>query len=176
MDGVEDNSTDLTFGDQGTLGSISIGGHASLDLNFAGTIDEVAIRNRTLGPEEISDLYRLRNGTYFWKVNVTDTSSNRNNNESETREFVIGLEAPADSCTYGGSGDFVPLCSDNCVITSDIDLDGNDLIIQGKIGVFVVRAAINNIDRLIKGFNSTATGLDDQCYIDVVSADGGVLR
>jgi hypothetical protein len=38
-----------------------------------GTIDEVAIYNRSLSAEEILNQYRLGEGKYYWKVNATDS-------------------------------------------------------------------------------------------------------
>ncbi len=68
--------------------SIDIGKYKTTSTDgFNGTIDEVAIWNRTLNGSEILDLYRLKVGKYYWKVNVTDSAGN--NNESETREFYI---------------------------------------------------------------------------------------
>ncbi|MBI2452076.1 hypothetical protein HYV50_03280 [Candidatus Pacearchaeota archaeon] len=62
------------------------------DSYFNGTIDEVAVWNRSLTATEIKNLYRLNVGKYFWKVNVTDFAGN--NNESETRELTVNNTAP----------------------------------------------------------------------------------
>ncbi|MBI2451570.1 right-handed parallel beta-helix repeat-containing protein [Candidatus Pacearchaeota archaeon] len=53
---------------------------------FNGTIDEVAVWNRALSADEIVNLYRLKAGKYYWKVNVSDGLLS---NESETREFIV---------------------------------------------------------------------------------------
>lgn len=55
---------------------------------FNGTLDELAIYNRTLSATEILDIYRLNVNRYYWKVNITDQGAG-NTNESETREFNI---------------------------------------------------------------------------------------
>lgn len=62
-------------------------GRSSL-LNTAwnGLIDETNIYNRTLSPDEILDLYRLRNDTYYWYVNASDGTDKI---QSETRKFYI---------------------------------------------------------------------------------------
>ncbi|MEK6800714.1 MAG: LamG-like jellyroll fold domain-containing protein [Nanoarchaeota archaeon] len=57
---------------------------------FNGTIDEVAVWNRSLSKYEIKDLYRLKAGKYYWKVNLTDSYGNKN--YSETREFTVNRE------------------------------------------------------------------------------------
>lgn len=39
---------------------------------------------------------------------------------------------PADSCTYSGSGDHTYTGSDNCVITSSVNFQGNDVLCTGS--------------------------------------------
>ena len=51
-------------------------------------IDDLAIYNRSLNWTEVRDIYRLRNETYYWRVNATDTSSGKN--LSETFAFTRG--------------------------------------------------------------------------------------
>jgi hypothetical protein len=60
---------------------LSVGGtfqQTSLPFNqssfFNGTIDELAIWNRSLSSEEILNQYRLVEDTYYWKVNATNSS------------------------------------------------------------------------------------------------------
>jgi hypothetical protein len=48
-----------------------------------------------------------------------------------------GGEPPADTCTYGGSGDWEIDCSDNCIINSTIDLGDNNIIATGTGKVIV---------------------------------------
>jgi len=80
-----------------TIGSFTNG----LSSNFDGSIDEVAIWNRTLSSTEIKNIYRLKAGKYFWKVNVTDSAGN--NNESETREFRV-TDDPSKFIIQNASG------------------------------------------------------------------------
>jgi len=54
-----------------------------------GTIDEVAIYNRTLSAEEILDHYRLGGGKYYWKANATDGVLS---NESDVWAFSVFSE------------------------------------------------------------------------------------
>ncbi|MBI4010506.1 MAG: LamG domain-containing protein, partial [Candidatus Aenigmarchaeota archaeon] len=56
---------------------------------FNGTIDEVAIYNRTLSAKEIKNLYNLNNRRYYWKANATDLAGNINN--TAIQEFNITL-------------------------------------------------------------------------------------
>lgn len=68
-----------------------IGWHRPWLIYFNGTIDEVAVHNRTLSASEILDHYRLKTGTYYWKANATDYNVS---SESATREFRVDTTAP----------------------------------------------------------------------------------
>lgn len=58
-------------------------------------------------------------------------------------DLVLGEPTTNDSCTYT-SGDWDVDCSDNCVITSNVNIGGNNLILDG-VGSFFVQADIINI-------------------------------
>jgi len=62
------------------------------DNTFNGTLDEVAIYNRSLSQEEIQNHYALGSGKYYWKVVVNDSSTT---NESDTQYFVISSSSPS---------------------------------------------------------------------------------
>lgn len=70
--------------------------------------------------------------TIRWQVFANDSS----NQFSATDIFQFDTTIITDTCTYV-SGDWVVECSDNCVITSDFDIEGNDIIITGS-GLFIV--------------------------------------
>ena len=61
--------------------------HVGLGITFNGLIDEFAVINRELSASEVNDTYRLKSGTHYWKVNVTDTAGN--SNESLTYQFIL---------------------------------------------------------------------------------------
>ena len=66
-----------------------------------GTIDEVAIWNRSLSADEILNLYQLKSSKYYWKVNVTDSS--KQTSESQTREFTIDTTNPRINSSINNS-------------------------------------------------------------------------
>ena len=69
---------------------MSIGSLFSTLTQFNGTIDEVAFYNRTLSPSEVSDMYELKRGQYYWYANVTDNATNLDHHDiSEIRTFFI---------------------------------------------------------------------------------------
>jgi len=51
------------------------------------------------------------------------------------------------SCTYGGSGDWNVECSDNCVISSNVNLGENNLIFSGS-GTFSLNADLTNWNQI----------------------------
>lgn len=55
--------------------------------HFNGTMDELAIYNRSLSAQEIRSHYNLADDTYYWKVNATDATGL--SNESENWQFTI---------------------------------------------------------------------------------------
>ncbi len=69
--------------------------------HFNGSIDEVAVWNRTLTNDEILNNYRLKNGTYYFKVNTTDSILN---NETDVGQVIIG-SAGVSSIPPGGAGE-----------------------------------------------------------------------
>jgi len=87
-----------------------------------------------------------------WQVNVTvpsgtgyedlflnATYDGKTRNDTQTNAINYGS---TDSCTYT-SGNWVVNCSDNCDITSDVDIGSNTLILDG-IGYFYVNANITS--------------------------------
>ena len=94
-----------------------------------------------------------------WNVNVTvpvfsDGLKDLFLNATHTSVTVSDTETNAcnygstDSCTYT-SGDFDVLCIDNCTITDNINLGGNNLTITAGPGNFDVRADIINFDKIV---------------------------
>ncbi|MBI2672118.1 PGF-pre-PGF domain-containing protein, partial [Candidatus Woesearchaeota archaeon] len=93
---------------------------------FNGTIDEVAIWNRSLSDLEVANLYNLTYGKYYWKANATDLAGNVNN--TGIFEFTLSAgatnTAPTDPNTT--IRPIIPLrnSSLNCSFTF-IDTDNN---------------------------------------------------
>ncbi|KAF5438181.1 copper-binding protein, partial [Candidatus Methanophagaceae archaeon] len=65
-----------------------------------GAIDEAAIYNVTLSPEEVLNHYRLGEGKYYWKVNASDGVLS---NESDVRQFTVGVPGEAIYTEFSGS-------------------------------------------------------------------------
>jgi hypothetical protein len=88
---------------------------------FNGTIDEVAIWNRTLSADEILNHYRLDEGKYYWKVNATDNLDR--GNESLVWEFTVDTTSPAISLNYPGSGAVLgsSVINFNWTVTDNLD-------------------------------------------------------
>ncbi len=96
INGVVDKSQNLTAKNTliDTSASLTIGG-ANANSYFPGLVDDVAIYNRTLNSTEILDVYRLKEGTYYLRANVTDPAGGANStNSSPIYTFYIDATGP----------------------------------------------------------------------------------
>jgi hypothetical protein len=108
------------------------------DYDFDGLVDELSMWvGKCLSPDEVAELWNDGDGFPY--------------------PFT-----PPDTCTYS-SGNWDVTCSDNCSITSDVDLGGNNLTLSNNLGTFNVEANITNFDKLFKY---------DLCQINVYSTGG----
>lgn len=123
VNGAIDNTLDFTGVTPGTvspIGDFKIGDWTTVTSEFDGKMDETYIY-----PYELTAIQV--------KILATQTESN----------FIEGNEqnqTPVDTCTYT-SGDWQVDCSDNCVITSNVNLGANDLIFSNS-GNFFMNANI----------------------------------
>ena len=152
IDGVNQTDSDTISGIYGIDQDLEIGSFSSGD--FDGQIDEVKIWNRSLSDSEILAIYNNESilhsdavdfygvgATVKANVTINDLIDNRGN--LETEEVTIqSVTPPEDTCTYT-SGDWNVDCSDNCVISEVVNLDGNDISIVGT-GTFTLNADIKN--------------------------------
>jgi hypothetical protein len=115
-----DADTALPFG---------VGVHYIRTSFWDGLIDDFAMWNRSLSDAEILSLYQLGEGTYYWKVNATDSTGA--NNASETRLFHTGYAPPAPvagNCTPATvNTDWYMNMSLCCNFTTGDYADGIDL-------------------------------------------------
>jgi hypothetical protein len=119
------------------FGGKSIG--SSYDI-YQGLANEIRITNETLTDWFLKTTFYNQNSTSeFYSFGDIETSSNE-----------------TDSCTYSGSGDWIINCSDNCVISSNVNMGNNNIIISGE-GSFILNANITNWNELwISGISSNA--------------------
>ncbi len=127
-----------------SIGSYVVAG-TRLDY-FNGTIDEVAIWNRSLSAAEVQALYELGNGRYYWKGNVSDGTSSA---ESDTWWFELNI-----SDTTPPAISFVKPTPPNATITTNTSV--------------IVNVSINesNLDEFIWNWNGTNyTVMDDSLVL-----------
>lgn len=125
-----------------------IGSGSTTFLEFIGNIDESRFYDYEVSATQAMKIY-------------TETAPN----------FIEGNETvqpAADSCTYSGSGNWEIDCSDNCTITSDIDVGENNITITGY-GTFTTSSNITGWDLLhIEGVDTShmciARCLDGGCF------------
>ena len=130
-------------------GNTWIGKQQGLWGNFKGTIDEVAIWNRSLSATEILDLYQLKSSKYYWKVNVTDSS--KKTSESETWEFTIDATKPRINSSINNSA---PKRWEVVNISANV---------SDEYALNFCQFIINQSDGDKEYFNQTLTGTDAQC-------------
>ena len=98
-----------------------------------------------------------------WCVYANDTSNNWNSS-CDNPFWYETTSAEEDTCTYV-SGNWNVDCSDNCLITSNVDLGGNNLIFTNT-GKFTLQSNVNitNIGN-IQLSNGCEIILNDKSYI-----------
>lgn len=167
------NQTNSTIAGESTLFSLywnddtalETNGEYIFSTNNTGTWTNDSAINFTSTPEW-ANVTKVLNNTvgnvigYRWYA--TDNAGNLN--ASEVFSLVT---TGGDTCTYT-SGNWDILCSDNCAISSPVDLGGNDITITGT-GTFTTTADISNWGKIrIEG--------TDQSNICRVKCDGGCFR
>jgi len=75
-------------------------------------------------------------------VNATYSGSTKDDTESNAIDYGGG-----DSCTYT-SGDWQVDCSDNCVISDEVNLGGNNILLHGA-GKFDIRNTVRNYNQIM---------------------------
>ena len=165
---VKVDSTILTSSEILTIGNTIVGGSA-----WQGSIDELAIWNRTLSSSEIMDLYRLRNDTYYWYVKADDGTLS---STSSTRQFYIGEPFLQSQELYPSS----PIDTDNlelnatCVdaeqptLTAYYIVYRNSTINQSESAISVS----NNTQTILRTITHGNTTPAEQWYAEVWCYDG----
>ncbi len=65
------------------------------------------------------------------------------------------VELESDSCTYSGSGNHTYQASDDCIINSQVDMMGNNILVNGSGTLTLNAAIINWTDINLIGINTT---------------------
>ncbi|KKL79848.1 hypothetical protein LCGC14_2010720, partial [marine sediment metagenome] len=147
---------------------------------FNGTIDEVMIFNRPLTDSQIKDIFEgtIGNWTSYTFKNISNPYKPPANSVNGTfaqlnfsfetittkRPSLINYSVgysnisavvapPADTCTCDTSGNWYIDCSDNCVVSSECNMDGSDLHATGS-GTLTITSTINNVNNVFINTNS----------------------
>ncbi|HDZ60309.1 MAG TPA: hypothetical protein ENH46_01245, partial [Candidatus Pacearchaeota archaeon] len=148
-------NTDSGVGNDKEIGRIP---HAGGVQFFDGAIDDVAIYNRALNATEILDHYRLKNGKYFWKGNVSDGTYT---NQSDVWEFNI-TGTPSWAVLLSPNLSFGAWWNVTTLPVIDLDAIGNNDS-NGKTTYWVNISATNTlVDVYLKASGNliTAGGID----------------
>lgn len=162
-------------------GYATIGADYQGNQYFDGQISDLKVYNHSLSEEQI--VYNYNQGLsgkhidkivsqetevgQNWTANVTTTDLFDYGGSSLSNSLLIIAEAGADTCTYT-SGNWEVDCSDNCVISSPVDVGGNNISIIGT-GTFITQSAITNFEELL------IRGTDSSNICEVI-CDGGCFE
>jgi hypothetical protein len=87
INGINKGDSPLNFDVLTNDFDLKIGSFPEFDQNFTGLIDELVIYNKTLNSSEVTEIYQLKEGTWYWKFSGEDSDGI---NISSTRSFLIG--------------------------------------------------------------------------------------
>ena len=105
---------------------------------------------------------------YYWRARVIDSSGSNVWSDWVVGNFSIDTGGGGDTCTYSSGSGWAVLCSDDCSISGEVDLNGNDLNITGT-GTFTMTADVIDFgDIYIAGTDSS-----NKC---IVTCNGGCFR
>lgn len=151
---------------------------------FNGSIDEIRMWNITLTAQQVQQQY-FQNlnkfNTTHWNLyinqslNTTDAltvgsytyqafTDNVLDQHNRTEQRTITVNA-LDTCTYS-SGAWAVDCSDDCIITSNVDVSSNNISIIGT-GTFTTQVNITGFDELL------IQGTDSSNICEVTCEHGG---
>ncbi|MBT4258265.1 hypothetical protein HOD88_03740 [archaeon] len=134
-----------------------------VDLNE--TFFQLIQTNNSLNLSYVWNSSLVSDGEYFIRVEACDVVGQCSSGFSEN----ITIQNVVDTCMYSGSGNWVVNCSDDCMIDSNVDLEGNNISITGY-GSFSTTANITNFTELyIQGINSV-----NRC--EVYCSGGGCFK
>jgi len=152
----------------------SIGkGFSTNDYDLNGTIDEVAIWNRSLSATEIWEMYSLSAGRYYWKGNVTDGTDS---SESDVWWFELNNSIPVvESVVISPTS---PTTTDDLICNINItDADGDNLTVNvtwylnSAENITNTSIAYQEGTALLQTFPSNYTSSGDTVICSVIAND-----
>jgi hypothetical protein len=118
---------------------------------FNGSIDDLRIYNRPLSDEQILAIYNNRTDRIVsqelavgnnWSACATPNNGTADGNATCSNSVIIS-NAAGGTCTYSGSGNWLVQGTDNCIITTIIDLSLKNLTCNGT-GTIKMRTNVTN--------------------------------
>ena len=160
INGVLENSSLVNGNVTWNSNNVWIGKENGAPLYLNGSFDDIMIFNRSLNADEIAALYAnqtnrdiyteysVGTGTHNYTSWAQDSAGNVNSTTNTT-------EVTGDTCTYT-SGNWAIDCADNCIITSNVNLGGNNITMLGS-GVITLNANITNFIKALIGVGCRVT-------------------
>jgi hypothetical protein len=138
------------------IDKIEIITNARNDAGYGVVLTNNSVVNNTIWTAEYT--YETP-GTFYWYAKCYDTSSNFVNTGNDP--FII---EESDTCSCPASGKWDIDCADNCVISSDCNMDGSKLNISGT-GKVTINASITGYG----AFDVEGTDGSNKCYVFIES-------
>jgi len=126
-------------------------------LNSDETFNKTIIENNSLNLSYSWNSLEVANGSYIIRVEACDVNGFCSFGISE----IFTINNAPDTCTYT-SGNWIVNCADNCSISSNVNLLGNDIFITGY-GSFSTTANITNFESLYVAGTSSVNRCEVYC-------------
>ncbi len=155
--------------------------------DFPGTIDDVAVFNRSLSAEEIMNIAKLKSGTYYWYLNMTDNSTSALNGGSPVRTFIVNrypnitnfslTPSPANT-TNQLACTFKILDDETSAMTADINFYNGTRLAETYVGgsfnngTVYTQAATSGLQAKGESWSCGVTNIADSIYLTHGSWDG----
>lgn len=156
INGDDKGSLQLNYLPVANSNALKLGSFPGYNQNFTGLLDELIIYNKTLTDTEITNIYQLKNGDWYWQVEVNDTASNLN--VSLVRTFEIG------SVWY--------------ISPTDLGSVGAALDVNVSVGILIINNthASRNVTINISEDYSGVVTFNETLPINLTAASGNVTR
>jgi len=172
---LEDNSTNtftISNSQKTIIGGVDDAYSGSIDFFFNGTIDEVAIYNRSLSATEILSHYQLKAGRYYWYANLSDGYLM---NQTPTRNYWVDNTAPSITLNYPGAGGYLGSLTVNFNWTATDNLREGmycNLSIDGAVNQSNISVANNTAENYTVQLSSVGSHNWSTTCWDNISKDG----
>jgi hypothetical protein len=121
---------------------------ANDDLRFIIHLDNDTVSIEGNNGQANARMIGLADVTYVDTIRMRYGDSTGDSTFFNYEEINVTTAAASDSCTYGGSGDFVIDATENCAVSSNADVGNNKVIVKGS-GIIDITGKIVDFSQII---------------------------